>query len=532
MRTVSHIPSTLRRPRLPAESGFTLVEVLFAMIILVGLATAMAGLLTSSITSNALARHKTVAEQAATQQIEYVRRLAYDDVGIVLGNPPGVIPAITAISVNGFNATLVTRVRYVDDPTPTSYETSANYKRVSVTVTRSDGKTMAQQVTYVAPSSRTPFGGLNLAIIQPLVIDYGLNVPVEDVNVSLATGPSAPRNDATDATGKVKFAKLTPNPTASCPSDCYDLTATKLGYVQLGAPFRVNVAAGQTATPTLQIYRPATINLVLRNSSGGSYTGTASVKITSGRTGASQTFTVSGGSATITAVNGEQIVPTVQYTAEAWTSGTPLCSTPVSQYVPDDYPTVLTSTFTLTLGACPSGSADVTVTWGGSAAPGATVTLSGGPYALAPVTGTTDSAGQVTFTNVPGGGGYTVQATKAGQNAPSRTISVAVGSTTSVAMALPTGTVDVNVRRSGSNVSGATVVLSGGPNGVGVTGTTNAGGNVTFTNVPVGSGYTIKAWSCASGAPRRSGSVTGVTTTSGTTSVTVSFDTSNVCPLP
>lgn len=530
MRYVSGIPPSLRR-RLAATSGFTLIEALFGMIILAGLAAAMAGLLTSSITSTALARQRTVAEQAANQQIEYIRRLAYDDVGIVVGNPPGVIAATSSISVNGFSATLTTEVRYVDDPTPTSYETSANYKRVTVTVTRNDGVVMARQVTYVAPAARAPFGGLNLAIIQPLVIDYGLNVPVADVNVALATGPSAPRNDVTDATGKVKFSKLDPNSTATCPSDCYDLTATKTGYVQLDTPYRLNVAAGQTATPTLQIYKPSTINLVLQNTSGASYTGTASVKLTSGRNGTTQTFSVSGGSAAVTAVNGEQIVPSVQYTAEAWTTGgTPLCATPVSKYVPDNYPTVLTSTITLTMGACPSGSVQVTVTWGGAAASGATVTLSGGPYSMSAVTGTTDASGQVTFTNVPSGAGYTVQATKASQSATPQTISVTTGATTNVTMTLPTATVTVNVKRSGSNQNTATVVLSGGPNGYSQTATTNSSGNATFSNVPLGSGYTVKAWKCSVSNPK-SGTLTNRTVSGPTTTINISFST-NTCPLP
>jgi len=534
-RDMSVHPAVMRHQRRGAgECGFTLVETVVAMAIFAGLAAAMAGLLTSGISTNKLARQRTIADQAAMEQIEYIRRLPYQDVGILLGNPPGVVSSTTPVAVTGLTATVTTRIRYVDDPTPTSYETTANYKRVTVTVTRDqDGKVLAREVTYVAPSSRTPFGGVNLATIQPLVIDYGLNVPVENVAVSLATGPSAPRNDTTDATGKVTFPKLAPNPTASCPPDCYDLTATLFGYVQLDAPSGVNVGAGQTATPTLQIYRPATINVLLEDTLGSPYTGSVSLKMTSARDGATQTFAVSGGSAAITAVNGEQIVPSVQYTADAWTTGgVPLCATPVTQYVPDNYPTVLTSTYTLVLGACPSGSVGVTVTWGGSPAPGATVTLSGGPYGLPPVTGTTDAAGQVTFTNVPSGAGYTVQATKAGQNATPQTISVATGVQTNVAMTLPTGTVVVNVKRNGSNQNLATVRITGGPMVIDVLGTTNSSGNATFTNIPVGSGYTVKAWKCTASSPRRSGQLTPVTTTSGTTTVNISFDTSNICPLP
>ena len=376
-----------RLPRSRGEGGFTLIEAVFAMVLFAGLAAAMAGLLTSAISGNKLSRQRTIADQVAMEQIESIRRLDYEDVGTILGNPPGTWPATTSVNVAGFDATVTVQIRYVDDPTPTSYETTANYKRVIVTVRRdSDNRVLAREVTYVAPTSRTPFGGVNLAIIEPLVIDYGLNVPVEGVTVDLLTGPDAPRSDVTDATGKVSFKKLTPNATANCPSDCYDLTADLPGYVQLDAPTRINVGPGQTATPTIQIYRPSTINLDLRNSGGGQLSGTAFVKLTSARNGITQTFTVTGGTAAITTVAGEPIVPSVQYTAEAWTTGTPQCATPVTQYVPDDYPDDLTSTFTLTMGACPSGSIAATVTWGsgGPAAAGATVTISGGPVLADP----------------------------------------------------------------------------------------------------------------------------------------------------
>ncbi len=496
-RDVSNIHGFLRRfPRLRGEGGFTLIEAVFAMVLFAGLAAAMAGLLTSAISSNKLSRQRTIADQAAMEQIETIRRLPYEDVGIVLGNPPGVVDPTTSVNLTGFDATVTVQIRYVDDPTPTSYETTANYKRVIVSVRRdSDNQLLAREVTYVAPSSRTPFGGVNLAIVKPLVIDYGLNVPVENVTVDLLTGPSAPRSDVTDVTGEIAFSKLTPNATPTCPADCYDLTADLPGYVQLDAPTRVNVGPGQTSTPTIQIYRPSTINLDLRTGGGAQFTGTAFVKLTSARNGITQTFTVTGGTAAISTVAGEPIVPSVQYTAEAWTTGSPQCATPVTQYVPDDYPDTLSSTFTITMANCPSGNVGVTVNWGGAPAQGVTVTLSGGPYALSPVSGATNSSGQVTFSNVPSGTGYTVTASKGGQSATPQTIAVTTGSTTNVTMTLPTGTLVVNVKWAGVNVNGATVSLSGGPRPISpaITGTTNSSGNVTFSNVPAGTGYTVTA---------------------------------------
>ena len=534
-RDVSNNHGFLRRlPRLRGEGGFTLIEAVFAMVLFAGLAAAMAGLLTSAISANKHSRQRTIADQVAMEQIESIRRLDYGDVGVVLGNPPGTVPPTTAVNVAGLDATVTVQIRYVDDPTPTSYETNANYKRVMVTVRRDgDNRLLAREVTYVAPTSRTPFGGVNLAIIQPLVIDYGLNQPVENATVDLLTGPSAPRSDLTDVNGKVSFQKLTPNATANCPSDCYDLVASLPGYVMLDSPQRLNVGPGQTATPTLQIYRPGTINLDLRNGSGGQFTGNAFVKLTSARNGATQTFSVSGGTAAITAVAGEPIVPSVQYTAEAWTTGTPVCATPVTQYVPDDYPDTLSSTFTITMGNCPAGNVNVSVTWGGSPAQGVVVTLSGGPYSLSPVAGATNSSGQISFSNVPSGAGYTVTASKGGQSATPQTIAVTTGSTTNVNMTLPTATVRITVLSSGGTpqTSNATVRIKAGPMNVYVTlGPPNSSGQVTFTNVPVGTGYTFQAWRTDCSGTNRSREFTGQTVNSGTNNFTLQYNTTT-CPL-
>jgi len=514
-----------RLPRSRGEGGFTLIEAVFAMVLFAGLAAAMAGLLTSAISGNKLSRQRTLADQVAMEQIESIRRLDYDDVGTILGNPPGTVPASSTVNVAGLDATVTVQIRYVDDPTPTSYETTANYKRVIVTIRRdSDNRLLAREVTYVAPTSRTPFGGVNLAIIEPLVIDYGTSVPVEGVTVDLLTGPDAPRSDVTDSTGKVSFKKLTPNATPTCPSDCYDLTADLSGYVQLDAPTRLNVAPGQTAAPTIQIYRPSTINLDLRNSSGGQFTGTTFVKLTSARNGITQTFTVSGGTLAVSAVAGEPIVPSVQYTAEAWTTGTPQCATPVTKYVPDDYPDTLSSTFTLTMGACPSGSIAATVTWGsgGPAASGATVTISGGPYALTPVAGTTNGSGQVTFTGVPSGTGYTVQASQYSQST-SQTVAVTTGNTTNVTLPLTAGSLTVQVRWAGVAVSGATVQVTSVSRNVNQTLTTSGSGNVSFASLPPGTDYQVVATSSG-----QSTTLTGVTVTGSGNTVTANLPVATV----
>jgi type II secretory pathway pseudopilin PulG len=500
------------------ESGFTLIESVLAVVLFMMIASALATVLVASINSHSLSRHKTIAQQAAQDQLEYVRNLAYDDVGTQGGNPPGQVPAVQNVTRDGLTLTVRTQISYVADPTPTSYATSANYKKVVVTVTRtSDGKQLTREVTYVAPPARAPLGGINEAIVTVQVVDAALNTGVPDATVSLGTGPSAPRSDTTDASGHITFAALTANPTSGSQA-YYDLTASLSGYVTLAddvppaAAAHVQLAPGQTFNTAIRIYKPATIYVFLDNADGSSYPGDATITVSSAR--GSEVLSYTGSSLTITTVNGEPVVPGIEYTVSAVTSGG-LPADPVTQYVPDDYPTDLTSTFTVSLP--PLAPLAVTVMQGGSPVVGAFVTATGGPYSIS-FSGTTDANGLVTF-DVPIGTGYTVTS-----STTSATVDVPDAGGASVTLDLPPpGTVVATVLWAGSPVNGASVTLSGGPESISVTGTSDSSGEVTFVNIPPGSGYTVTVTSPASG------SQTGVTVVSGgTANVTVDLPTGSL----
>ena len=477
-----------------ADGGFTLVEALFAMTLFIIVAASIGGLLTSSIASHRLAREKTIAQQQAMDQIESIRRLQYDSIGTVSGNPSGIINPSKLVAVMGLKATMTTKVSYVDDPAPAAYLTYADYKKVTVTITRDrDSEVLARNVTYVAPPARATYGQ---PIIIAQVVDYGNLTPVGDVTVSMGGGPSGTRTDTTDpTTGTVTFPALTANPTSG-PQAYYDIVVTPpSGYEALSddispaAAAHVQLAPGQTFNTALRIYRPATLTVVLKHSDGTDYTGNATVKLSSDRK-PEQTFAITGGVGTITVLGGEKLVPGT-YTASAST-GTGLCADEVTQGVPDDYPSVMTSTVVLTLDACPTGTMAVTTNWGGAPADGATVTVTGGPDSIN-VTGTADSSGHTTFTNIPAGSAtYTVTSTKGGQTA-STTATVASSTTTNVTLNLPVGSLNVTVLWAGNAVSGAAVTVSGGPNSTTASGTTNGSGLATISNLPTGSGYTVTA---------------------------------------
>jgi hypothetical protein len=70
-----------------------------------------------------------------------------------------------------------------------------------------------------------------------------------------------------------------------------------------------------------------------------------------------------------------------------------------------------------------------------------------------------------------------------------------------------------------------------GPMSIDVTGTTNSTGRVTFTNVPVGTGYTLQAWRTGCGGfGSKSRQLTGRTVNTGTNNFTLQWN-SSTCPL-
>jgi large repetitive protein len=525
------------------ECGFTLIEMVLATAIFIGVAAGLAGVLGSSIVAHDLARERTFSQQAATAQIECIRRLAYQDVGLYpSGNPTGRIGDTTGgnycnaspftISKTGIQATMVTTVTYVDDPGPTSYSTAANYKKVTVTVTRADGMVLASQATFVAPIQRAPFGGINNAILNVLVKDFALNAALPDATVALASGPSAPLTGNTDSTGLVSFAALTPTTSSGAATDYYDITATKSGYVTLAADLPPALEAHKQLAPTatvpatIRLYKPATINLAVTNGVGGpAYAGVSKVKITSSLTSTTQTYSVpAGGVLSVTSFGGQPVVSGVQYTVRGYTTTGSLCSDADARSVPESgYPTNVTTSYTVALKPCVTGSLTVNVTQLGGPAIGAAVTVSGGPNDFDPIIQTTNSSGLTTFTNLPSGTDtYAISVTDvAGQVTGSGSATVATGATTSTTIALanpPMGSINALVQWFGSNVSGATVTVTGGPYNISLSGgPTGGSGTVSFSNnVPAGTGYTVTATKNGQTATATSVTVTAGSTTSRT----------------
>ena len=408
------------------ERGMSLIETVMASAIFVLVSTVTIATLVSSTTTSRYAKDRSIAEQGAASYLEKIKLMAsnpntYANIGTVSGNPAGTLAASQTFSgVNGealgTSATMATQVIYASSGVPGSYTTGYSYKRVTVTVTRNvDGRVLASLRAFVAPPQRASG---STATINTTVLDAGNNQPVPGSTVSLATGPSAPESDVTSSpAGTVQFAGLTPNPVSGSQM-YYDLSVTPpSGYAVLSDTVSPNAAAHVQLSPsqifntTLLVYQPVTINVALQNPDTSTYTGNATITVSSSR--GSGTFNYTGTPLTITTLtppSGELLVPGLNYTVQAAAAGFQTVSS--IQSVPTGtYPTSLSSTFTLTMTRL-TGTVNVTVQRSGSFCKNATVTMYGGPTNIpagTPLTGTTSSTGGAAqFLNVPVGSGYTI----------------------------------------------------------------------------------------------------------------------------
>lgn len=446
------------------EAGITLIETLFAIVIFGIVTTSTIGVLTSATAADSRSRQKSIALELAQQQVEYVRQLSYADVCIAGGNPscPVTVPATVGVTptlekrVMGLWYQLKTNIRWVNDAVATGVATGANYKRVRVIVTRrTDNKELARVYTLVANPSNRGVGGINNAIINVSVLDFGCTIGdgcatnsnpvyVQGAQVDLWDGPSMHASDVTDETGGVTFAGLLPNPAdvngVLLPSGAtayYDILASSSGYQTLredrppgtvptgtgagpSSVTHLQINPGQTQTANVRLYRPTTINVVLQDASGNPYTGAAYIDIGSTHPRCSQEFFVSGSPSgttlsvgpstpnltigsteTVLCPNGEQPVSGVSYTVGARSSDGLLAADAVQKSVPNSYPNDLTSTFIVTLEPIATMSCKVTVNKSSTLIANARVDFIDGPGGTSPqiyATGVTNINGVATFT--------------------------------------------------------------------------------------------------------------------------------------
>ncbi|MET0779518.1 MAG: type II secretion system protein [Candidatus Saccharimonadales bacterium] len=249
------------------ENGFTLVELTVTLVVFMIVAISLFGLFTSLVRSTIIAKRQAVGTSLATNQMEYLKSLPYDNLAVAGGsiyatNP---LPASTAKTLNGVTYTIKTSINYIDDaydgcasypsqdlkqlycrnyPPPSgSPATDTNpqdYKIVHVTVTDKANLRLAQVDTQI--SSRVSETASTTGAIFVSVIDNngnkigGATVTVTNTTIT----PNANVSDTTDSNGTAIFYGLPPDSGTD-----YHVTASKTGFSSL-----TTIIASGTLQPT------------------------------------------------------------------------------------------------------------------------------------------------------------------------------------------------------------------------------------------------------------------------------------------
>lgn len=216
------------------QKGFSLIEVLVGSFVFVVVAVATLKAFGVMMDSVAISRAKVAAAGVANEQIEIIRNLPYQDVGIVAGLPLGKIPRTQSVTRANYKFTVTTTIRSTDDtfdgtiggsPSDTS---PADYKLVDLDIACSNCKSFSPLgfTTLVAPHALETASNNGALFIRVFDSD-GLPVPTASIHlVNTQTNPDTVIDDTTDNDG---WLKIVDAPTGV---EAYNITATKSGYSQ------------------------------------------------------------------------------------------------------------------------------------------------------------------------------------------------------------------------------------------------------------------------------------------------------------
>jgi type II secretory pathway pseudopilin PulG len=287
------------RGEIKGEGGFTLVEVVFGVVIMAFMIGAIGSLYVSNIQTVTLGKSRALASSLANEKMEHLRDLPYDSLATQSGTiyPPGNILDDETVTRNNFRFRVHTDISYVDDPydgyasCPCSTGPAAgkpqdlypyDYKKTQISIYLiSSGQkvaTLSSDIAGKAAETSSNTGILSITVLNA----SGQPVPNATVTV-VNTNPNPDVNisTTTDNNGLVVIPRLPPDS-----ANRYQVTASFPGYStngtipdpagsQLAVKLNPNVIAQQITSLTLSIDQLSTFYAHVTDTNGNAVSGLA-----------------------------------------------------------------------------------------------------------------------------------------------------------------------------------------------------------------------------------------------------------------
>lgn len=212
------------------NQGMSLIDVILGIALMMIVFVGIFGAFQLSLELVGNSKSKIGALALGNEQMEFIRSLAYDDVGTVGGIPDGDILQNEEIILNGVTYNRRTFIQYVDDPMDGLGESDTNsittdYKLVKVELSwmlRERPGSIALVSNIVPKGIESTVGG---GTIRINVVD-AFDIPLQGAEVNIVNTSVAPSVNVSTFSG-IDGAILLPG--AESVSD-YEITVTKSGY--------------------------------------------------------------------------------------------------------------------------------------------------------------------------------------------------------------------------------------------------------------------------------------------------------------
>ena len=213
------------------NQGFTLIELLIAIAVLAIFAVGVYSTLISVYKIIRLAKIKSLETAILSEELEIVRNLPYNQIGLQNAfDVPGILLPTKYLTRQNLNFKIINTVRFIDDPydgtiTSTPQDTSpADYKLVEMEIycLTIDQKTPLILSTIIGPNIKEDESNLGALFIE-VVDSLGRPVPQANVNIQVVNSSSY-KDDVTDNDGHLYIINV---PTGTFK---YAITVSKDGY--------------------------------------------------------------------------------------------------------------------------------------------------------------------------------------------------------------------------------------------------------------------------------------------------------------